>query len=175
MRTVTKIVAYYRLSVPHQGKSKSETIRDAYGLEDQRRSVAAIAVKYNAPIIGEFTEIITGTGRKRRAELAKAISMARLYNATLVVSKQDRLARNARFVCILLKSGIDFISADHADDTRREILQRAIIDEEEAVRIADRTRRGIRIALEKGVKFGYANPAVEKKCGHLRGSRRVLP
>ena len=45
---ITKIVAYYRLSKPKKGKTKNETIRDAYGLEDQRREVARIAAEYDA-------------------------------------------------------------------------------------------------------------------------------
>ena len=53
---ITKIVAYYRLSKPKKGKTKNETIRDAYGLEDQRREVARIAAEYDAQIIGEFVE-----------------------------------------------------------------------------------------------------------------------
>ena len=36
----------------------------------------------------------------------------RLYGATLVVAKLDRLARNVAFISKLMESGIDFVAAD---------------------------------------------------------------
>jgi DNA invertase Pin-like site-specific DNA recombinase len=174
MRSITKIVAYYRLSTPMKGKSKSQTIREAYGLEDQRRAVAKIAAEHKAPIIGEFTEIMTGTKRRQREKLAKAISMVRLYNATLVVARQSRLARSVRVINALLESGIDFVSADCPDQTRQETLSRAIIDEEEARRISDRTKAGLKIAKEKGVKLGSARPGHWDGREHLRGWKKAV-
>ncbi len=171
--TITKIVAYYRLSKPKKGKNKEETIRDAYGLEDQRREVAKFAAERGAVIIGEFTEIETGTDKNpNRPELEKAIRMARIRKATIVVGKQDRLARDAYLILGLLKSKVHFVPVDRPDQTILETQFRAMIDEEEARRISERTKRGMAIAREKGVRFGYARPEVEKKAGHLRGSKQ---
>ncbi len=173
-RTITRIVAYYRLSKPKKGKNKEETIRDAYGLEDQRREVARISAEYNAPIIGEFTEIVTGTNKKvRRVELDKAISMAQTRKATLVIGKQDRLARNARFILDLLDDGVDFMCADRPQQSKLEVQFRAIIDEEEADRISERTKRSHAIAKAKGVKLGSARPDHWKGREHLRGFRQA--
>ncbi len=110
-KNVTKIVAYYRLSKPKKGKNKAETIRDAYGLEDQRREVARIAEEYGAIIIAEFQEIVTGTKKKpHREELEKAIAACRMHKAILVIGKQDRLARSVAFIANLMEAGIDFIA-----------------------------------------------------------------
>ncbi len=169
-REINRIVAYYRLSKPKKGKTKSETIRDAYGIEDQKREVARLSKQYNAPIVGEFVEIETGTRYKNhRPELAKAIQTARMHRATLVIGKQDRLARNLNFISNLMESGVHFVPADRPGQNRLETHFRAMIDEDEAERIADRVRRGMAIARERGAKFGFQNQVTEEKAGHKRG------
>lgn len=174
IRAITKIIAYYRLSEAKKGKSKSQTIQDAYGLEDQRREVARLAKQYGAPIIAEFTEIVTGTKKKlRREELAKAISMARLHNATIVIGKQDRLARNLHFITGLIEANIHFICADRPNQSKLETQFRAMIDEEEAGRISERTRRAMAVAKEKGVKLGSSRPGHWEGREHLRGFKQA--
>ena len=88
MRHITKIVAYYRLSRPKTERARAKQSETPTALKISGEHCHILA-EYNAPIIGEFTEIMTGTNSKHRQELAKAISMARLHPATLVV-KQDR-------------------------------------------------------------------------------------
>jgi hypothetical protein len=105
--------------------------------------------------------------------LEQAISMARMHNATLVIGKQDRLSRNVHFISGLLESGIDFVSADRPDQTKQETLFRALIDEEEADRISARTKAGLQIAKEKGVKLGSARSGHWDGREHLRGYRQA--
>lgn len=172
--TITKIVAYYRLSKPKRGKNKEETIRDAYGLEDQRREVAKIAEYHGAKIIGEFQEIETGTNKKAcREQLTKAIRMCRMHKAVLVIGKQDRLARNVAFIANLMEADIEFMCADRPQQTRTETHFRSMMDEEETNRIAERTRAGLAIAKEKGVKLGSARPDHWKGREHLRGFKQA--
>ena len=54
------------------------------------------------------------------AQLNKAISMARLHKATIVIGKQDRLARNAAFILNLMESGVEFVCADRPHQSRFE-------------------------------------------------------
>lgn len=171
---ISKIVAYYRLSKTKKGKNKKETIRDAYGLEDQRREVARLAEQHGAKIIGEFTEIVTGTKKKpHREELEKAIWMCRMHKAVLVIGKQDRLARNVAFVSNLMEAGIEFMCADRPQQSKLETHFRAIIDEEEADRISERTKRAMAVAKEKGVKLGSARPGHWKGREHRRGYKQA--
>ena len=171
---ITKIIAYYRLSKPKKGKNKDETIRDAYGLEDQRREVARFAAEHGAKIIGEFVEIVTGTKKKpHREELEKAISMARLHNATIVIGKQDRLARNLHFITGLMESNVHFVCADRPHQSKLETRFRAMIDEEETDRISERTKRAFQIAKAKGVKFGSARAGAWEGREHLRGFKKA--
>lgn len=173
-KIITKIVAYYRLSKPKKGKNKTETIRDAYGLEDQRREVARLAEQHGAKIIGEFCEIVTGTKKKpHREELDKAINMCRMHKATLVIGKQDRLARNVAFIANLMEANIEFICADRPQQSKLETHFRAVIDEEEADRISERTKRAMAIAKETGVKLGSARPGHWKGREHLRGFKQA--
>jgi DNA invertase Pin-like site-specific DNA recombinase len=174
MKRIRKIVAYYRLSQPKKGMTKEETICHAYGLKTQRRIVARFARRCNATIIAEFQEI--GSGRKsvaERAELARAIWTARQHGATVVVARQDRLARSVYVISGLLESHVDFVTVDRPSQSRHETLLRAMMDEEEAARTSDRTKSGLKMARERGKKFGFANPENARKAGHLRGYRQA--
>lgn len=169
-----EIVAYYRLSKPKRGKNKNETIRDAYGMTDQRRDVSAIVDRYRAKVIGEFAEIETGTNKKaHRPELEKAILMARLHKATLVIGKQDRLGRNTHFITGLMEKGIRFMCADAPEQSETMIQLRAVMDEDEARKISDRTKAGLAVAREKGKKFGSARPGHWDGREHLRGYKKA--
>ena len=98
-----KFIAYYRVSTRKQGLS-------GLGLEAQRDAVR----KYIAPefIDAEFTEVETGTNKKHRPELAKALELCRKHNATLLIAKLDRLARNVSFVSSLMDSDVKFKAVD---------------------------------------------------------------
>ncbi len=170
-RPINKIIAYYRLSKPKRGKSKYQTMQDAYGIKDQKEEIKLLSERFNAPIIAEFTEIESGTPgrREKRIELAKAIKETRLRKATLVIGKQDRLGRDAELIFHLMNKKIHFISADRPNTSDLETAFRSVMDQQEAQTISDRVRAGMRQAKLVGRKFGYARPEVEKKAGHLRG------
>jgi DNA invertase Pin-like site-specific DNA recombinase len=150
-----KYVAYYRVSTKRQGRS-------GLGLEAQRKAVQAMAEKYGAAIIAEYIEVETGKSAKR-PKLLEAIHHAGLTNATLVVAKLDRLARNAWFTRTLKESKQPFICCDNpgASDLTIDLL--AVIAEHEARAIATRTREALAIAREHGTLLGSARP------GHWNG------
>jgi DNA invertase Pin-like site-specific DNA recombinase len=171
---ITKIIAYYRLSKRKKGKNKSETIRDAYGLEDQRRDVARFAAERNAKIIAEFTEVESGTKKNpHRAELDKAINMAQMHKATIVIGKQDRLARNAFLIFGLMDAGVHFVPVDRPNQSTLETQLRAVIDEEEARRISERTKAGLAVARSKGTLLGSHYPGHWEGREHRRGFKQA--
>jgi hypothetical protein len=51
-------------------------------------------------LIAEVTEV--ESGKKDRPELIKALSLCRIHNATLIIAKLDRLARNFAFISNLM-------------------------------------------------------------------------
>lgn len=137
-----KVVAYYRVSTDRQGRS-------GLGIEAQREAVRQLlAGQGGYPPVEEFVEHESGRKSDRPA-LAAAIAAARVYRATLVVAKLDRLARNQAFLMRLIDSGVDVLFCDlpqiPAGATGRFILQQmASVAELEAGLISERTRAALK-------------------------------
>jgi DNA invertase Pin-like site-specific DNA recombinase len=99
-----RFIAYERVSTARQGQS-------GLGLAAQRRTIDAFAASREADLIGRFTEVESGKTAER-PELAKALQLAKLTGATLVIAKLDRLSRNAAFLLTLRDSGVRFLAVD---------------------------------------------------------------
>lgn len=89
-----------------------------------------------------------------RPELNKALQQCRLTGATLVIAKLDRLARNAHFLLGLKESGVKFICADMPEANEMTIGILAIVAEQEAKIISERTKAALAAAKARGVKMG---------------------
>ena len=81
-------VAYLRVSTQKQGYS-------GLGLEAQREIIQKY-LRDKTPV-AEFVEIESGR-KKDRPKLKEALSLCRKIEATLIVAKLDRLARNVSFL-----------------------------------------------------------------------------
>ncbi len=165
-----KYVAYYRVSTRRQGES-------GLGLEAQQRDVNALAGRNNGPIVAEYVEVETGK-MADRPKLHAAIHHAQLSNATLVVAKLDRLARNAAFTLALQKSGLPFVCCDNEHATPLTIGFLALIAQHEAEQIAARTKAALQSAKARGTLLGSNRPgfwdepkrAEGRKRGQIEGS-----
>jgi DNA invertase Pin-like site-specific DNA recombinase len=146
MATTGKHVAYYRVSTKRQGRS-------GLGLEAQRAAVAAYLNGGDWKWVGEFTEVESGK-KSDRPELAKAFATCRLHGARLVIAKLDRLSRNAHFLLGLKESGVDFVAADMPNANRLTVGIMAMVAEDEAQRISDRTKAALAAAKRRGTKLG---------------------
>jgi DNA invertase Pin-like site-specific DNA recombinase len=141
-----RTVAYYRVSTDKQGRS-------GLGLEAQKAAVRAFLDGKGWPPLAEFVEIESGK-RADRPELAKAMAACRLYGATLVIAKLDRLSRNAAFLLALRDAGVEFVACDLPDANRLTVGIMAMVAEDEAERISARTKAALQAAKARGTKLG---------------------
>ena len=142
-----KFVSYYRVSRKEQGLS-------GLGLSAQKSSVTTYVNNQEGSIIQEFTEIETGTNKRERKEIHKAIQLAKNENAILVIAKLDRLARNVSFVSSLMDSGIEFVAVDMPTANNFTIHIFSALAEQEAKLISSRTKQALAELKKRGNILG---------------------
>ena len=155
-----KFVAYYRVSTAKQGTS-------GLGLEAQQAAVMAYLNGGQWTLLAAFTEIESGKNNDR-PELAKAMQRCRQTGATLIISKLDRLSRDAHFLLGLAKAGVDFIAVDMPNANRLTVGIMAVVAEEERRMISARTKVALAAARARGQTLGgwRGGPVVD----HIKGT-----
>ena len=141
-----RTVAYYRVSTDKQGRS-------GLGLEAQRAAVKAFLDGKGWPPLAEFVEVESGR-KADRPELAKALEACRLYRATLVIAKLDRLSRNASFLLSLRDAGVEFVACDMPEANRLTVGIMALMAEHEAEMVSKRTKDALAAAKVRGQHLG---------------------
>ena len=144
-----KYISYYRVSTAKQGES-------GLGLQAQIDAVKSY-IGNNGELVGEFTEIETGTRKKKRVEIYKAIDLAVKNKATLLVAKLDRLARDVEFTSALYNAGIEFICCDNPNANKLTIQLLSVIAEHEAEIISKRIKDALRVKKTKIENGIYTN------------------
>ena len=145
-----RYVTYRRVSTTDQGKS-------GLGLAAQDRDIGLYLEGYSEQpyvIAGAFTDIASGTSDDR-PELTKAIAMAKLEGAELLVAKLDRLSRKVSFIATLMddkKLALRVASMPQADKFSLHIY--AALAEQEREFISIRTKAALAEAKARGVKLG---------------------
>jgi len=163
------IIAYYRVSTKSQGRS-------GLGLEGQQAALETYAKANASRIIASYREVETGK-RKDRPELLRAVAHAKRAGATLVVAKLDRLARNAAFLLTLRDSGLPLVFCDLPNANQLTVGIMAVVAQEEARMISDRTKAALKAAKVRGVVLGSARVGHwtgredARKAGGIKGSR----
>jgi len=141
-----KYVAYFRVSTVRQGRS-------GLGLKDQEQVIFS-RIKPEDEVIAQFSEIETGTNKKFRPELQKAVTLCKKTKATLIVSRLDRLHRNVATMSALLDSGIDILFCDFPGANRMTLQLLAVLAEYEAENISRNTKAALKQAKIYGTKSG---------------------
>lgn len=142
----SRCVAYYRVSTERQGRS-------GLGLDAQRAAVRKYLEGGKWTTLEEVTEVESGK-RNDRPALAHALSLCRIHNATLIIAKLDRLARNVAFVSNLMESGVEFTAVDFPQANSLTVHILAAVAEHEAKMISQRTKAALAAARSRGVKLG---------------------
>lgn len=141
-----KLVAYMRVSTAKQGRS-------GLGLEAQLSAISAFAESRGATMVGTFTEVESGKVNAR-PELARAIHLAKVTGATLVIAKLDRLSRNASFLLALRDSGVRFVAADMPDANELTVGIMALVAQQEREAISRRTKEALAAVRARGKRLG---------------------
>lgn len=145
-------IIYYRVSTVRQGYS-------GLGLEAQQIAVTDFFKnKSDIQVIGEFTEIISGKSTDRK-QLNQAVQMAKAENATIVVARIDRIARNLRYFLELLDMVkllfVDFPNLDPSDpDDRMILISMGNMADWEARKISQRTKQALKAKKMRGELMG---------------------
>jgi DNA invertase Pin-like site-specific DNA recombinase len=142
---MTKFVSYYRVSTLRQGKS-------GLGLAGQRREV----LRFLAPddqLLAEFCDIQSGRD-DNRAELHKALILAKRESAKLIIARLDRFSRRVSFIAQIMEQGIGLVCAEmpNASDFQLHIF--AALAQEERRLISERTKAALAEAKRRGKKLG---------------------
>src|SRR5262245_3881214 len=141
---MTKYISYLRVSTKRQGQS-------GLGLEAQRAAVA-----HYKPV-AEYVEIESGKDDANRPALQAALNACKVYGATLVIAKLDRLSRDAHFLLGLQKSEVKFIAADMPEANELIVGIMAVVAQAERRMISERTKAALAAAKAQGKRVG--NPA----------------
>ena len=94
-----------------------------------------------------------------RPELGKALHLAKVTGATLVIAKLDRLSRNAAFLLTLRDSGVKFAAVDLPEANDLTVGIMALVAQAEREAISKRTKETLAVARSRGVKLGNRNGA----------------
>lgn len=149
--TGPRFVTYYRVSTSRQGRS-------GLGLDAQREAVRAYLAGHRGREVATFTEVESGK-RADRPQLAAALARCRQTRATLLVAKLDRLSRAAGFLFALRDAGTPFLAADMPDMNETVVGIMAVLAQDEARRISERTRLALAAAKARGKRLG--NPRLK--------------
>ena len=149
-------IAYYRVSTDRQGIS-------GLGLEAQKQAVQQFTGLNGFALTDELVEVETGK-KHRRPILQLALEACKKQQATLLIAKLDRLARNVAFVSALIESGVDFKAVDMPDANKLMVHVIAAFAEYERDMISARTTEALRAARQRGVELGkYGRDVLSKQ------------
>ncbi|MGM9319463.1 recombinase family protein [Deinococcus aquaticus] len=138
---LTPAVAYYRVSTANQGQS-------GLGLEAQQAAVLSHACSKDLELVLEFTEIETGTRKRRRPQLEAALDHTRRIGGVLLI------ARNVAVVASLMESGVRFVAVDMPEAHNLTIHVMASVAEREAQLISARIKAALAARKARGLKLG---------------------
>ena len=153
------IIAYYRVST-RQARPKRFGVG---GPASRRRTIAKATGAVSWRPTGKWNRGSWPIGPNWH----RALAHAKRSKATLVVAKLDRLARNVAFLSSLMLAGVDFIACDNPHANKLTVHILAAVAEDEAERIAPRTKAALQAAKARGVKLGSARP------GHWEGKEEL--
>lgn len=143
-------IGYTRVSTQEQGES-------GLGLEAQQSAIAQHVAAASGKLNESYMDVQSGMtdSLKSRPGLRCAIAHARRTGATLIVAKQDRLARSVLVLAqIMATSKLKVLSLDNPHDDETVTYIYGAIAQREGRLISERTKAALAAAKARGVKLG---------------------
>jgi DNA invertase Pin-like site-specific DNA recombinase len=109
-------------------------------------------------VLADMVEVETGKNDERPV-LRQAVELCRKENATLLVSKIDRLSRSLRLIMMLEQYKVPFVAADNPEMNELVCHILVALAQSERKTIATRVREALHQAKLRGVKLGGPNIA----------------
>jgi DNA invertase Pin-like site-specific DNA recombinase len=128
------------------------------GLEAQRKTIEDFAASRGAEVLARLTEVESGR-KADRPKLGKALHLAKVTGATLIIAKVDRLSRNAAYLLALRDSGVRFVAVDMPEANDLTVGIMALVAQAEREAISRRTKEALAVARARGVRLGNPNGA----------------
>ena len=147
VRHDSKFVSYLRVSTKRQGSS-------GLGLEAQRAAVETFLNGGRWKLVEELVEVESGKHDHNRPALHKALEACKVYGATLVIAKLDRLSRDAHFLLGLQKAGVRFVAADMPEANEMVVGVLALVAQAERRMISERTKAALQAVKARGKRLG---------------------
>jgi len=129
------------------------------GLEAQQAAVTSF-LKSDRPQ-SEYVEIESGK-KNQRPQLLAAMAAARAAGGVLLITKLDRLSRNASFILALRDLGVDFVCCDMPDANTLTVGLFAVLAQHERETISKRTTDALAAKLARGAQLGTPANLTEK-------------
>ena len=144
-----QIIGYIRISTEEQNKSGN-------GLDAQRKAIVEFATSKGYELLEIVQECASGKlGLDNRPVLREAVVKANKIKAMLVVSKLDRLSRDASFVMNLMNTKLNFCVAELGENVSEFMLHIfCVVAQQEREMISKRTKDALAALKDKGVKLG---------------------
>lgn len=140
-------IIYTRVSTRDQGDN-------GLSLDAQKDICRSYINSVNGTIVGEYSDVESGSSRIRKG-LNEALHDAKVFNATIVFSKLDRLARDSEFAHKIKNSGVKLYFCDQpqVDNLTFSIL--VAVAENELKLVSERTKTGLEQIKKNIEKYGY--------------------
>lgn len=168
---LNKFVTYKRVSTQKQ-KDQGDSFVIQQGIIEKFLTQNNFG---NYEIVGNYEEVETGTGRKKRKIVYDAINFCKENNATLIVATLWRFSRDNNFLEQVFNMNVEFIACDFpllkdAALNRLILTIFVAVGAYEAAAIRERVRNGVRHAISKGKLVGY--PGHKNKNNNLAHGRK---
>jgi DNA invertase Pin-like site-specific DNA recombinase len=133
--------------------ARVSTKKQDYGLEAQKTRMDEYVLRIGGETIKLFSEKESGKDSSR-FELNNAIEFAKSNNATLLVSKLDRLSRSISFIFQLRESNVDFLVVEYPELNTLTLSIFAGVAQSERETIVERIKAGIEVSKNRGKIWG---------------------